>query len=88
MRFEIEADETVSENLAGSTFVLTGTLGKYTREEAKNEIEKRGGKVSSSVSPKTSFVLAGESAGSKLDKAKKLNVKIIYEDEFISMLGI
>ncbi len=88
LRFEIEADETVSENLAGSTFVLTGTLGKYTREEAKNEIEKRGGKVSSSVSPKTSFVLAGESAGSKLDKAKKLNVKIIYEDEFISMLGI
>ena len=87
LRFEVELDETNAENLAGSSFVLTGSLEKFTREEAKSEIEKRGGKVSSSVSSKTSFVLAGESAGSKLEKAKKLNVKIISEDEFISMLG-
>ena len=87
LRFAVELDETISQNLVDTTFVITGSLGKFTREEAKSEIEKRGGKVSSSVSSKTSFVLAGESAGSKLGKAKKLNLKIISEDEFIYMLG-
>ncbi len=87
LRFKVDLDESISENLAGSTFVLTGSLEKFTREEAKIEIEKRGGKVSSSISSKTSFVLAGESAGSKLEKAEKLNIKIISEEEFIAMLG-
>jgi DNA ligase (NAD+) len=73
--------------LAGTTFVLTGTLEKYTREEAAAEIEKRGGRVSSSVSKKTSGVVAGAEAGSKLDKAEKLGVKIISEAEFEKILG-
>lgn len=71
-----------SGKLLGKTFVLTGTLPNYTREEAKELIENEGGKVSSSVSKKTSYLLAGESTGSKYDKAKKLNVPIIDEDDF------
>jgi len=67
---------------AGKVFVLTGTLPSMTREEAKAKIESLGGKVTGSVSKKTDFVLAGEEAGSKLDKAQKLGVKIIDEKEF------
>jgi DNA ligase (NAD+) len=70
---------------AGKTFVLTGTLPTLTREEATTKIEALGGKVSGSVSKKTDFVLAGEDAGSKLDKAQKLGVKIIGEAEFLKM---
>jgi DNA ligase (NAD+) len=70
---------------AGKTFVLTGTLPTLTREEATAKIEALGGKVSGSVSKKTDFVLAGEDAGSKLDKAQKLGVKIISEGEFLKM---
>lgn len=73
--------------LAGTTFVLTGTLEKYTREEAAAEIEKHGGKVSSGVSRKTGYVLAGAEPGSKLDKAKKMGVKVITEAEFEKLLG-
>ena len=69
----------------GLTFVLTGTLPTYTRAEATELIEKRGGKVSGSVSKKTSYVLAGEEAGSKLDKAVQLGVNIIDEDTFKKM---
>jgi DNA ligase (NAD+) len=72
---------------AGKTFVLTGTLPTLKREEAAAKIEALGGKVSSSVSKKTDFVLAGEDAGSKLDKAQKLGVKIISETEFLKMCG-
>ena len=72
--------------LAGKTFVLTGTLPSMTREEASAKIEAQGGHISSSVSKKTDFVLAGESAGSKLEKAKKLGVKVIDEAEFRKML--
>jgi DNA ligase (NAD+) len=71
----------------GKTFVLTGTLTKFTREEAKEEIEKRGGKVSGSVSKKTSIVVAGIEAGSKLTKAKELGVKVVDETEFARMLS-
>ena len=71
----------------GLTFVLTGTLPDYTRDEAAEIIIRLGGKVSSSVSKKTSFVLAGDEAGSKLQKAESLGVKIIAQDEFLSMLG-
>jgi DNA ligase (NAD+) len=70
---------------AGKTFVLTGTLPTLTREEATAKIESLGGKVSGSVSKKTDYVLAGEDAGSKLDKAQKLGVKIISEAEFLKM---
>ena len=71
---------------AGKTFVLTGTLPTLTREEATAKIESLGGKVSGSVSKKTDYVLAGEEAGSKLEKAQKLGVKIISEAEFLKML--
>ncbi len=69
----------------GKTFVITGTLPGYKRSEAAAIIEKLGGKVSGSVSKKTSFVLAGEEAGSKLTKAQQLGISIIDEDEFIKM---
>lgn len=69
------------------TFVLTGGLDNYTREEASQIIENFGGKVSGSVSKKTDFVLAGEEAGSKLTKAQELGVKIISEQEFITLIG-
>jgi DNA ligase (NAD+) len=71
----------------GKTFVLTGTLPSLTRPEATRLIEERGGRISGSVSKKTDFVLAGEEAGSKLDKAKALGVKIIDESAFQKMLG-
>ena len=72
---------------AGKTFVLTGTLPTLTREEATAKIEALGGKVSGSVSRKTDFVLAGAEAGSKLDKAQELGVKIIDEAEFQKICG-
>lgn len=71
----------------GKTFVLTGTLPTLKRDEAKKLIEDRGGKVSGSVSKKTSVVLAGEEAGSKLDKARELGIEIIDEAEFLKRLG-
>ena len=67
--------------------VLTGSLESYTRDEAKDIIEKLGGNVSSSVSKKTDYVLVGSEPGSKFDKAKELGVKIIYEDDFKKMIG-
>jgi len=73
-------------HLKGLTFVLTGTLPTLTRDEAKEKIEGAGGKVSSSVSAKTSFVVAGAEAGSKLDKARALNLKVIDEPELIRLL--
>ena len=71
---------------SGKTFVLTGTLPMLSRDEARAMIKDRGGKVSGSVSKKTDFVLAGGEAGSKLDDAKKLDVKIIDEAEFRKMV--
>jgi DNA ligase (NAD+) len=73
--------------LAGKTFVLTGTLPHLTRDEAKKMIEDAGGRVSGSVSKKTDFVVAGDEAGSKLDKAKELGVKVIGEKEMQKLLG-
>ena len=78
-------DEEEDNRFEGKTFVLTGSLEKYSREEASNIIEKFGGKTSSSVSKKTSYVLAGEDAGSKLTKAQSLGVQIITETEFEEM---
>jgi len=73
--------------LAGKTFVLTGTLAKYTRDEAKKMIEDAGGKVTGSVSKKTDYVVAGADAGSKLDKARELGVAVIDESEMEKLLG-
>jgi len=85
--FRSRASESrVSSRLAGRTFVLTGTLPTLTRDEASALVLSNGGKVSSSVSAKTSFVLAGEEAGSKLDKARTLGVPVIDEAAFRSML--
>ncbi len=74
------------DRFAGLTFVLTGALTKFTRDEASAIIESFGGKASSSVSKKTSYVLAGENAGSKLTKAESLGIKIITEEEFAQMI--
>ncbi len=75
------------DTLTGKIFVLTGTLERFTREEAASKIEALGGKVSGSVSKKTSYVLAGEAAGSKLKKAVELGVPILSEAEFLKMLS-
>ena len=80
--------EEVDQKFDGLTFVLTGSLTKYTRQEATDLIEKFGGKVSGSVSKKTNYLLAGEDAGSKLTKAQSLGVKIISEKEFEKMLSM
>ena len=77
----------LNENFSGKKFVLTGTLENFTRGEAKELIEERGGKVSGSVSKNTDYVIAGESAGSKLKKALELNIKILNEDEFQALLN-
>ena len=79
-------EEGSDDRFEGKTFVLTGTLEKYTRGEASNIIEKFGGKTSSSVSKKTDYVLAGEEAGSKLTKAQKLGVTILTEEEFEQLI--
>lgn len=79
-------EEKRDDRFAGLTFVLTGTLSRFTRDEASAIIESFGGKASSSVSKKTSYVLAGENAGSKLTKAESLGIKIISEEEFEAMI--
>jgi len=94
---EIESKKVLNGNLisgnaannifTGKTVVLTGTMEKYDRDQAKEIIRALGGSVSSSVSAKTDFVVAGESAGSKLDKATQLGVKILTEAEFLKMIG-
>ncbi|MCX7714199.1 MAG: NAD-dependent DNA ligase LigA [Clostridia bacterium] len=83
---DVEKDNFVDNRFAGKTFVLTGTLTKYTRSQASSIIESFGGKTASSVSKKTSYVLAGKEAGSKLDKAVELGVRIIGEDEFDELI--
>lgn len=83
---ENKEDENYDERFSGKTFVLTGSLENYTREQAGEIIEKFGGKVSGSVSKKTSYVLAGEEAGSKLTKAQDLGIQIISEQDFNEMI--
>ncbi len=80
-------EESIDNRFEGKIFVLTGCLEKFTRQEASDIIEKLGGKTSSTVSKKTSYVLAGEEAGSKLTKAQNLGIEIISEEQFQEMLG-
>ena len=80
-------EESEDKRFEGKIFVLTGSLEKFTRQEASDIIEKLGGKTSSTVSKKTSYVLAGEEAGSKLTKAQNLGIEIITEEQFQEMLG-
>ncbi|EKE19525.1 MAG: hypothetical protein ACD_8C00144G0008 [uncultured bacterium] len=86
VHFEGSGSKMTGDRLHGMVFVLTGELVGFTRDSAKDMIRKEGGSVSSSVSKKTDFVLAGENAGSKYDKAKALGVKIINEEEFVKLL--
>ena len=79
-------EEKVDSRFMGMTFVLTGALEKFTRDEAGEMIEKRGGKSAGSVSKKTSYVVAGENAGSKLRKARELGIPVLTEDEFLELL--
>jgi len=82
VNMKMQVEEETDNRFEGKIFVLTGSLEKYTRQEAADIIEKYGGKTSSSVSKKTDYVLAGENAGSKLTKAQELGIKVISEDEF------
>jgi DNA ligase (NAD+) len=81
LNFEEPRVEAVGSAFQGLTFVITGTLPTMSRDDAKSFVERNGGKVSDSVSKKTSYVVVGENAGSKLEKARTLNVKILTEDE-------
>ncbi|MEM7455405.1 MAG: NAD-dependent DNA ligase LigA [Planctomycetota bacterium] len=89
LKTEEDVDDSAAEgdSLDGVSFVVTGTLAKFTRDEIHDLIRKHGGKTSSSVSKKTGYLIAGEKAGSKLAKAEKLGVKVISEDEFQSMIA-
>jgi DNA ligase (NAD+) len=85
--FKSEAKKDGPKPLADKTFVLTGTLTKWGRVEAKERIERRGGKVTSSVSSKTDYLVVGESPGSKLSNARELGITILDEEEFLKLIG-
>ncbi|MGB7538989.1 MAG: BRCT domain-containing protein, partial [Anaerolineales bacterium] len=85
--FTRKAQKTGTGDLEGKTFVITGTLQKYTREQAKGLIESRGGKVTDSISKKTDFLVVGGEPGSKLQKARTLGVSILDEAAFGKMIS-
>jgi DNA ligase (NAD+) len=84
----VEKAEGADLTFDGMTFVFTGALEKMTRQEAEALVRERGGKATSSVSKKTTYVVAGEGAGSKLTKAQELGVAVLTEDEFRAMAGL
>ena len=87
VNMEEPKQNSIDDRFAGQVFVLTGTLENYSRDQAKQIIESFEGKVSGSVSKKTTYVLAGEEAGSKLTKAQELGVTIINEEQFKNMIA-
>jgi DNA ligase (NAD+) len=86
LTFESQARQRDSDALQNLSFVITGTLPTLTRDEAKTLIEQHGGSVKTSISKQTSYLLAGESAGSKLDKAQKLGIPILTEADLIARI--
>ena len=86
LNLKSQAQAPAGNALAGQAFVLTGTLPTLSRKEASALIEREGGRVTGSVSKKTSFVLAGEEAGSKLEKALAMGIPVLSEEEFLKML--
>ena len=87
LNFYQEEVQTSSDKLQNLQFVFTGELDKYSRSEAKKIVESMGGRVSSSVSKKTDYVVVGKNPGSKFEKAKSLGIKIIDEKEFLKLIG-
>ena len=87
VRMDADKEAITSNSLEGKTFVVTGTLSRFTRDEIHDLIQKHGGKTSSSVSKKTDYLVAGEKAGSKLEKANKLGVAVISEEDFDAMIA-
>lgn len=87
VNMNLKENDVLSEKLASLTFVITGTLPTMSRNEAKELIELNGGKVVSSVSKKTDYLLVGENAGSKLDKANQLNIKVISQDDLLDIIN-
>jgi DNA ligase (NAD+) len=87
VRMQAEVHRQADQPLAGLTFVITGTLPTMSRDEASAFIEARGGKVTGSVSRKTDYLVAGDSPGSKLDKAQALGIRIIGEEELHALAG-
>jgi len=85
---ELIPDEIVAgnENVLNKTFVFTGTMPTLERDDAKSMVKKLGGNISESVSKKTNYVVAGESAGSKLNKANELGIKVLNEEEFLELI--
>lgn len=86
VRLDVSGNKQVSSPLEGKIFVFTGELSRFTRDEAKAMIRERGGKISSTVSKKTDFVVCGENPGSKFRKARDLDVRVIMEEEFLKMI--
>ena len=88
VNMEAEETETIDSAVSGKIVVITGTLPTLGRKEAAELVEKYGGKVSGSVSKKTDYVVAGESAGSKLTKAQELGITVLTEEELFALLGL
>ena len=84
---ELQTKQTAPQIFKGKSFVFTGSLEKFTRSEAKEMVEERGGRASSSVSSRTDYIVAGPGAGSKLKKGEDLGVIILTEDEFLELIN-